>query len=351
MALLWMDGFDGMNTDGNNAGEYIRRRYTAYMDDVWLAQAGQHGFGKSLYGLSNALYTPQWPTTDRTLYIGLAFKETSYRSDSWIFQLTQPPASGVGGDLGTGIGLMYMTDEQEIQVRRGATVLWTTATGGSVTFGHWNWLEFKIYCDNTNGVVEIRRGGTTILSEPGDTQENSAVNYHAGLFINNSHSRELFWDNLYVCDSTGTKNNGFLGPSRVVTMLPVSDGDESDWTPQSGLDHYAMVDEMPLVDYNDFVDSVVVDDKDLWGYANVADIGDTIHAVQVITDAQSVDGAGVSLKTLTKTGVTETADSGLPLKTSFLALPRIMEVQPGGAGDWTEAALNVYQFGVQHAGV
>lgn len=350
MALLWMDGFDGMNTAGGNADEYIRRHYTGAMDPSWSAKEGQHGLEYALFGSYNNFYLPSLPTSDHTLYIGLAFKCEGYLNNSWILRLIQPPRSGVGEGEVEGIQFYYLATAQEIRVSRNGTVLWTTATGGAITYGYWHWLEFKIYCDSVNGEVEIKCGGKTILSETGNTQARSGV-YHNGFLIANSHTRNLHWDNLYICDSTGAKNNGYLGPSRIVTISPEGDGDESDWTPQTPGDHYAMVNEMPLVDNDDYLDSMSVGDKELWTYEDVANIGNTIHAVRVITDACSLEGAPARLKTLAKTGATETADDGLPLKASNMGIPRIMEVQPAGAGDWTESALNAYQFGVEHAEV
>lgn len=351
MALLWLDGFDGMNTDGGGADDYIRRRYATGMDPSWNAAVGQHGVGHSLAGSYNHLHTPQWDSVDRILYIGLAFMCWGYTNNSWIFELLQPPGPGVSEDVVTSIGFTYLAYDQEIRVTRNGATVWTTSTGGAITFGHWHWLEFRVYCDNTNGEVEIKCGGKTILFETGDTQARSTVNYHNGLYISNHHTRNLRWDNLYICDSTGTKNNTFLGPVRVTTISPAGDGDESDWTPQTGLDHSVMVDEMPQIDTDDYVDSISVGDKDLWEYDDVANIGDTIYAVQVLTDAQSIEGSPIRLKTLVKTGATETVDDGLPLKANNMAIPRLMEVQPGGLGDWTESTLNAYQFGVEHAEV
>ena len=344
MALLWCDSFDGMNTAGNGVAEYLRRRY-AFFDGVWSAYEGQHGIGQSLGGAYHDLYTPQFSTTDRTFFIGFAFRITE-GDGIWLVQLTQLPVNG--GSVSTGVGFSWSGGE--IRVFLHGSLVWETDTGGCFLFDKWHWVEFKVYCDNTNGVVEIRRGGVTIFSETGDTQYLSGVNYHSGLYFSNAANRNRRIDNLYVCDSTGSKNNTFLGPSRILTLSPSTDGDESDWTPQTGSDHYAMVDEMPLIDEDDYVESTSMNDKDLWGYEDASGI-DTIHAVQVITDVQSVDGAASRLKTLTKTGATENADSGLPLKTSYMAIPRTMEVQPAGAGDWSLSALNAYQFGVEHAGV
>lgn len=351
MALLWMDGFDGTNTAAGDARTYIKRHYLGGIHGEWDARIGQYGLGYALSGKAHELHSQALSTTDRTLYVGFAFKSDTYVKTVCIISLLQPPGSGVGENVCEGINFYYQGSTQEIQVYRGGTLLWTTDTGGSISSGYWHWLEFKVYCDQVDGAVEIRCGGRTILSETGDTQVRAGVNYHNALYIENSTSRRPNWDNLYVCDSTGAKNNNFLGPVRIVTLSPESDGDESSWTPQTGSDHYVMVDEMPLLDTDEYVDSTTAGDKDLWEYDAVANIGSTIYAVQVITDAKSVEGAPARLKTLTKTGVTETVDAGWPLKADFIAIPRLMEVQPGGLGDWTETALNAYQFGVQHTEV
>lgn len=340
MALLWADGFEGANSGMN---EYNTRRYM-YFSGSWSVTTGQNGLGQAIYGGYNSLYTPLFPTTDRTLCVGAGFKVIQ-GSDVWLFELLHPPTAG--GGPSTGIG--FRCTNNEIRVYRGGSLLWTSSTGQSITQGYWHWLEFKVYCDNSSGIVEVYRGGQQILSETGDTQVGS-VNYHNGLYFHNGPNRSLAIDNLYVCDSTGTKNNDRLGPVRITTIVPSEDGDESDWetAPTPGGDHYAVIDDAPSIDDADYLISEAYDDKDLWEYNDASDIGTTIHAVQVVTDARSYYGAPARLHTLAKTGATETSDDGVPLKTQHLQCLRLMEVQPSGLGDWSLSALNAYQFGIEH---
>src|SRR5690606_34716250 len=51
-------------------------------------------------------------------------------------------------------------------------------------------------------------------------------------------------DDIFACDGSGDVNNDLpTEPWVVLGALPTSDGNESDWTPSTGSDHYALVDD------------------------------------------------------------------------------------------------------------
>ena len=69
-------------------------------------------------------------------------------------------------------------------------------------------------------------------------------------------------------DGDGSANNDFIGPAFIEGLLPTSDGNSSDWTPSSGIDNYALIDENPSDrDGTDSVSTITQDAKDTYGYA------------------------------------------------------------------------------------
>jgi hypothetical protein len=321
---------------------YMARRYDWTGADVvnnsypWAAgQCG--GSAVNMYATYNFCGTPPL-TTDRTLVVGFAFKPNS-ASTNWLVRMCS--------DNTVGVSLEYYVSgsTRELRVYRGGTLLGTTSTGNAFQINRWHWIELKVYCDDTAGTIEVRYGGRTIYTFTGDTQADASINYHNTLYF----TRGSTIDNLYVCDSTGSRNNDFLGPVKITTITPNAAGDAAQWAGSGGGEHHTYVDDFPIAnDDSDYVESAVAGEKELWHYTDATDIGETIDAVQVVTLARATDAQCSDLKTLAKSGGGyESEDSGQTVGVDYSEVARIMEAQPGGSDAWTAAALNSYQFGVK----
>ena len=83
-------------------------------------------------------------------------------------------------------------------------------------------------------------------------------------------------DDVYV-----TNSGARLGESRVAALYPNADTADADWTPSTGTDHYALVDETTVNSDADYVASGTVGDLDLYETGDLPFVPDSIHAVQV----------------------------------------------------------------------
>ena len=88
-------------------------------------------------------------------------------------------------------------------------------------------------------------------------------------------------DDVYVTN-TSTR----LGESRVAVLYPSADTAHADWTPSTGTDHYALVDETTVNSDTDYVASGTVGDLDLYEVGDLPFTPESIHAVQVTTCAR-----------------------------------------------------------------
>lgn len=249
MALKWVDGFD---TYGTTIGgqtlpiNVMARRYTmggAYS----YVKAARLGSGRSIR-VDYSITTPAL-TTDPTLIIGAGlnfYDGPAYLTGTsgYFLHLYDGAVRGLYFTFDILIGQIRVYRDESTDVLLGIT-------NGKFRLGAWNYVEFKVKCDDTTGTVDIRLNGVNVLSLSGiDTKATAqAHSYFDKVQFFVTSYPETWLDDLYICDGTGAKNNDFLGICKVETVFPVSDvGGKIDWTPSTPGDHYAMVDDGALCD-------------------------------------------------------------------------------------------------------
>lgn len=340
--LLWCDGFEAPKSSSLN--DHIARRYdftgatVGQTSDYVQATGFNSPYAVNMSGTYNFFKTPPL-TTDRTLIVGFHV---------WLNSANRYLVAFVAGDntaivlevTSTGGLKVWRLDASDVQL--GSTVATTKFKNG-----RWLWVEAKVYTDNSAGTVEVRLGGHTVFTFTGDTQSSKTgmPNYTDSVgFGYRMASSGIRLDNLYVCDSTGSVCNDFLGQIRIQRFNPNADGDFSQWTPSAGGGHYALVDDDSSDDDSTYLESAVSGDRELWGYTDASNLG-TIRGVNVLTLVRSTDVRAVDAKTLAKSS-SETENTAQTILSDYAYLDRLMQEQPGG-GAWTQTALNGYQFGVR----
>jgi len=240
-----------------------------------------------------------------------------------------------------------LTSAGELAVYRDNTSLATTS-GLGLAINTWYYIEFKVVCNDTTGSYELRVDGTSKLSASGiDTKAGSHA-YHNIFQMPGPSSGACRFDDLYILDGSGSANNDFLGKRRVVGLFPASDvGGYQEFTCSSGSDHYALVDENPVNDDTDYVESSTTGHKDLWNHSALSGTGTSIAGIQINTMAKESDATSMTLNTLIKSGATEDAGTGEVIASaSYKVLRRISETDPATGVAWTVSGLNAAQFGV-----
>ena len=197
------------------------------------------------------------------------------------------------------------------------------------------------------GSYEIRIDGQTVLSDSGvDTRGSANSRY---VLFQLQHYYQCI-DDIYICDTDGTSNNDFLGQVVIEGVLPSADGDSGDWTPASGTDNSAMVDDIPPDDDTSYVESNTEDAEDLYDYANLSTITtETIVGVQINTDVRiNAFPGNIDLYQTVKSG--GTTSDGQPTNIAmdeYEVATRILETDPNTSSAWTASGVNAAQFGVK----
>jgi hypothetical protein len=349
MALLGYDGFEGIETvDAALRGWTLTAggvgAVTSFTTGglngrrVLLESGGVNGFAQSsarvvIVAVNEAV-------------IGAAVRvETSNSSTNCgIFQFEES---------GTIHLTLSITDAGQFRVYRGNTdgTLLASSDTGLVSEGNWYYVEFRGLIDNSAGEVEVWLEGEQILSTAAlDTRNGGTSGVADRLLLVASTAAGLSqrgvvsFDDVYWLDTAGSAPyNAALGPVRVDRLVPTSDGASSDFTPSTGSDNFAMVDEdLPDGDttYNE---SSTVSHKDIFGLSDLATPSGTIFAVQTRVRARRTDAGAVDLIPSIISDATEDDGATRALGSSYSEFSDIFTADPDGSVAWSDAAVNALQ--------
>ena len=112
--------------------------------------------------------------------------------------------------------------------------------------------------------------------------------YHDRIgFFSNDGGAIPYFDDLYVCDGSGSVNNDFLGDVRVVTVRPNGAGGSTQWTPDSG-SNYARVNETISGEDSNYVEDGTSGHEDRYAYGDLSGVLG-IKGLVICTDCRETD--------------------------------------------------------------
>lgn len=249
MALLFCDSFD----------HYV----TANVFKKWTSGGGTIGaFGRNgTNGLDNpSLLRKVFTPGGDTFIVGFAVKPT-LSNGSQTFQVYDFYSPGFTAGGFANVFTLETRTDGALRVHQGAVTgptLGTTAAGLVAAGSHY-FIEMKVKIHATLGTVEVRvargndRTTQVLLAQNVDTKGSTAGVWN----MIELGPQGDGWDDFYLCDGTGAAPwNTFLGNVFVVADHPLTDavspGAHADFTPSTGTDHGATVDEVNAseADYN-----------------------------------------------------------------------------------------------------
>lgn len=237
-----------------------------------------------------------------------------------------------------------------IEVRRGVngTVLATGTHQLLNTVAYY--IEIKATIHDSTGAVDVHVNEVSDISISGQDTRNGGLasvdQLRFGFAADNSVGG-VDYDDMYVCDTTGSVNNDFLGDVRVEALFPNGNGNTSNLVGSDGnsTDNYLLVDET-APNTTDYVESSTVSDKDTYAYTNLTPTSGTVKGVQILSYARKTDAGTRSIATIARHSGTEVDSSNFTLSTSYAYFRDIRETKPGG-GAWSISDVNGAEFGVK----
>lgn len=212
-----------------------------------------------------------------------------------------------------------------------------TAVVSPVIYDTWINFQVRVVIDDVTGIVQVKKDGALIIDYSGDTQPGTAPNDIASITMTSPGNFDLRLDDMVISDT-------FIGDIRIEALVPDADTATLDWTPSTGGDNYALVDEIPEND-SDYVTSTTDGDQDLYDIEDWDDTGKTPVGVVLWHYAKADVATGQSIKQLANSGATLDESAEKLLSTDWNYFFHLMENDPNTAAAWTDAAIDALEIG------
>lgn len=328
MTLLFIDGFDhySAQTDIGKKWSVVTATYPTVTTTL-----GRRG-GGALSVLNTNYYVDRTISSTETVVAGFALYRTS---------------SATGDVLkffeGTTNHLTLTIDANgKLRLYNGTNAGTLLATGTTtISTSTWFYIELKATIGNS-GSYEVKVNGVSEFSSgSADTQNGGTATMDKVRFTGSA----VYLDDIYICNTSGSTNNDFLGDCRIDTLYPSGAGNYTQFTPSTG-SNYTCVDET-TPNTTDYISDATSGDRDSYAFANLtALVSQTVFGVQVSAYAQKSDSGARSLGTMARLTSTDSDGASVALATSYAYISQVYETDPASAA-WTEANVNSAEFGVK----
>lgn len=349
MALI---GGDGLGQYGNSVAD---------MEDYWqgvdlvnssvVPGAGRCG-GPAFYNnaaAGNGCFIGV-PTSNAGGYFGHAVKPESYNVTS-VFDICSVSTAGV-------LAFFVINANGSISAWKGpntslGTLIGSTAPG-LISLNHYSHIGYEWKFHASTGFFRI--------------YVNKAIGEAADYDSGNIDSTNIWtsgqWDIVfpqprgYMCDiywgdfSGSAPGNAFLGDLRVRTDLPLTDavgggGTYRQWTPSTGSDHGALLDEAPPDDDTSYVASATLGQKETCLFPTIP-LGVTVYGLQLMPNLVKTSAGGRQIGCLVRSGGTDATGSSQSIAlTNYAYYDQMYALNPVTGVAWTPAEVNAMEGGVE----
>jgi len=219
--------------------------------------------------------------------------------------------------------------------------------------GGWHHLELQVVQGtpgHSDGSITARANGEQMILVAQHVTREVGDGELGGIFAAAPPGRPSWarvdLDDLYVTDSTGTVNNGFLGDVRIDALRPQANGSLSQWTvqPPGTPAWQALADDS---DATALTAGTAGLSQGVLMQALPALSSPTIHGVQVLLLARKSDAGQASLRSLALSGAQTARGAPVALRDSLGWSSTVLEHDPNGNAPWTPATLAAAEFGAE----
>ena len=339
MSILFMESFDHYTTE---AQAYTK----GWLFGVNPPTTSYKRTGIQSAGLNNAAFVLSTPVPNgQAIYIHHAVYAGS--ADSVKLGGT----SGNPYDHNQTQVMVYATTDGQIYAQvHGVGSIGGTAPG-VFRFGLWNYVQIKIVVSDTVGEVEVYLNGDLVLDLSAKDTKYDATTQTTAIILGSRNTH--YYDDIVVTTNDGDGiNDGYLGEPRVVCLLPQTDavaaGSNADFTPSTGTDHGALVDEATPNDDTDYVSSSTLNHVDSWEFPALGYTGD-IKGVQMSLRAKKSDSGTRAIAAVTKPAATNRvhATNHYLGMTDYVYWKAIWDQNPEDSAAWEVADVDGAEFGVK----
>jgi len=334
MTLLFIESFDHHGTTNASIVEAAERKWGSVTDLITTIETGRFGVG-SAYGMGhsfNNLITPRFSDGDE-LIVGFAINRVSGAPGILQFRDSGTAQGALSFDAG-GV-VHYFRGNFSAELTRGIT---------NFRSDKWFYVELRLKVDNSAGEVEMKINGVEEFSETSiDTDQTGSGVINEIAFISTSNTRHDL-DDIYVSDTNGSVNIGFLGERKVEVLFADGAGANTDWTPSAG-SNFENVDENPADDDTTYNSTTTTSDTDSFTFDDLSEISQDISGVQVNVLQRKEDVGSRGLAAITISGATTDVGATKFVTDEYQYNSELLELDPNTSAQWAVAAVNAAEYG------
>lgn len=346
MALLWCDGFDHYGTGATGKSNMLEGPY---------AELGGN---------------PSSTITTENLRTGSGNWRSSFSLSS--NSILRRVLGGLRNTVGTGAAFYFSNmpvsndATRLIDFRNDANaslirlILQTTGTlkveypGGSFTTDapvvvseSYQHIEMLCFRDPTNGSIEVRVNGVTVISlssiNTGSTPF-AQMAYCYNPSPSGASSLTAHIDDLFCYDDTGSFNNSFIGDRRVITLFPTADTISADFTAVGSATGFGAINQTTPDGDTTYITSATVGDESEFEYANLPGGISTISAVVSVAMSRKTEAGPTNLEVAAVSGASVTPGADRPLTERYTYWQDVFETDPASAAPFTPAEVNAMKL-------
>lgn len=332
--LIWIDGFDTYGTV-TASGNTLAQRYSTSAVTLVTGR-----FGGLAVNTSNGNST-----------IGANIPAGSTFAMGFAHRANSLPASGTPAGIvffqtsATVQACMTVGSDGSLTIGRQDTTTNALATSaaGVIIVGVWNFIEIELVIHDTTGSFKVWVNGAQVISVTNvDTKGQASATADNFRFFPSSNVSGQDLDDLYIC-STASR----LGECRVETIRPNADTAQKDWTPSTGTNNSALVDETTSNGDTDYVSSSTVGHIDLYDMSDLSAVPATVLAVQTVVTAKKDDVGTREIRSKVKSGATTGNGATKTLAGSHATYRDIFVNNPATSAPFTGAEVQSVQVGIE----
>jgi hypothetical protein len=355
MALLFIDGFDHYDPQALDpfGDPWLARGKAAYLSPQATRIPGRRpaSYALRLPAGSGGGYVKNLETGRTSLIVGAALRVAPFENTG-----EEPVLLGVRDTTAQVAHLVKIGEDGRLKLYRrmgwegGWDQLISTSVMTAAVRG-WHYVELQVVQGTSNGTLNVRLNGVLAITlSAQDTTQGGGplLTAFAGSVPGQPCPVTVDVDDLYLADTSGTINNTFLGDVRVDALKAQANGALNQWTVEpAGLPAWAAVSDG---------DETTALRAATAGLRQTFDVealpvmsSPAIHGVQVTLLARKTDAGNGRVRGLVASGASTAVGPDIVLQEQLAWHTAVFERNPNGNVQWTEAAFNAAEFGVESA--
>lgn len=339
MTIQWMEGFDLYEEDtSSNFGGSFWNTLNAGCRRVQnsAARTGLSGYNYTFCTSAHNASRPCVNGSSRTT-MGFAMRQnTAYPSEDTV---EAPSAMFIGAVANAGVSYNH---NQRVGIYRDETLIDESAsTFNTETY---NYIEFELFHSNSGNVtynlwVNNQLEATGTMTHIGDISLFLIGQRDFGGTVGES-GRSTDFDDLIIYSDID-----HLGDTSIVLLMPDTDETPQQWTPATGTDNFAMIDNIPFNDA-EYIETATVGHQSQFSLeAPPPDIF-AVHAIQHQYRAQKDDVQATQMQGAIILPAGPDVDTGADnvLTTQWNYFADVSETNPDTAAAWTPGDLDTIEL-------